>query len=295
VIHSLDHVVIAVNDLEAAARDTTALLGREPAWRGTHPAWGTANSLFRLANTYLELLSPQGEGGLGAQVAAFLDESGEGVLALAFGTDDATGCASELRARGISTSDPLEGEGEDAASGAMRRWRNVFVSPESSRGTVLFAIEHLEGELPDSEPITAVEAGVAALDHVVIYSNDLDASKALYGEGLGLRLALDRSFEARGARILFFRVGGTTVEVAGQLEPEAGADPSRDRFGGLAWQVPDAARARARLEEAGFEVTELRDGAKPGTRVCTVQSRTCGVPTLIIEPTSLVAGPAGRR
>ena len=59
--------------------------------------------------------------------------------------------------------------------------------------------------------------------------------------------------------------------------------------------MPDAACARARLVDDGFDVTEVRAGAKPGTRVCTVQSRTCGVPTLIIEPTSLVAGPAGRR
>jgi catechol 2,3-dioxygenase-like lactoylglutathione lyase family enzyme len=296
VIHSLDHVVVAVSDLEVATRDTSALLGREPAWRGTHPEWGTANTLFRLANTYLELLSPQGEGAMGARVAAFLEERGEGVLALAFGTDDAAGCAAVLRARGISIGDPVDGEGEDAASGAVRRWRNAFVSPESSRGTALFAIEHVEGELPDSKPVSEVEASVAALDHVVVYSDDLDATKALYGDGLGLRLALDRSFEARGVRILFFRVGGATVEVGGRLEPEPGtADTGRDRFGGLAWQVPDAGRARARLLEAGFDVSEVRDGFKPGTRVCTVRSRNCGVPTLIIEPTSLVAGPAGGR
>ena len=285
-IHSLDHVVVAVSDLEAATRDTSALLGREPAWRGTHPAQGTANSLFHLANTYLELLSPEGEDGLGAHVARVIADRGEGVMALAFGIDDAPKCATELRARGLVATDPLEGEGEDAISGAVRRWRSVFLSPESSRGTALFAIEHLEGELPDSAVIGAPEAAVGALDHSVVYSQDLDASRGLYGDGLGLRLALDRSFEERGVRILFFRVGGATLEVGGRLEPGDGADPSQDRFGGLAWQVPDADRARARLADAGFDVSEVRDGFKPGTRVCTVRSRTCGVPTLVIEPSS---------
>ena len=32
------------------------LLGRRPSWRGEHPGYGTANTLFRLDNTYLELL-----------------------------------------------------------------------------------------------------------------------------------------------------------------------------------------------------------------------------------------------
>jgi hypothetical protein len=38
------------------------------------------------------------------------------------------------------------------------------------------------------------------------------------------------------------------------------------------------------IRTAGFDVSELRDGRKPGTRVFTVRDGSCGVPTLMIEP-----------
>jgi hypothetical protein len=47
--------------------------------------------------------------------------------------------------------------------------------------------------------------------------------------------------------------------------------------------VPDAEAARARLLAAGLDVSEVRAGRKPGTRVLTLRGGTCGVPTLLLE------------
>jgi catechol 2,3-dioxygenase-like lactoylglutathione lyase family enzyme len=284
-LYSLDHAVIAVRDLAAAAQGYAALLGRPPSWRGVHPGAGTANALFRLENTYLELLTPQGAGPLGRRIDGVLAERGEGLVALAFGTDDAEACARRLRAAGLAVGDPSQGEGRDIESGAQRRWRSVLLAPEATRGPWLFAIEHLDAAdaLAPREPTTAPAAAVSALDHVLVASADLEASRSLYGARLGLRLALDRSFEARRLRILFFRVGGVTVEIVGRLG--AAPEPDRpDRFGGLAWRVPDVEAARQRLVASGFDLSEVRPGAKPGTRVCTVRRETRGVPTLLIQP-----------
>jgi catechol 2,3-dioxygenase-like lactoylglutathione lyase family enzyme len=268
---ALDHVVIAVDDLEAAARSYADLLGRSPSWRGVHPLAGSSNVLFRLENCYLELLA-------GTQLEA-------GLRALAFASDDAKAEAARLQQRGIPASEPAEGEGQDSASGAVRRWRNSFLPTAATRGLLLFAIEHLTGAdaLPRAPAAAEAEASVHALDHVVVASDDLEAARRLYGDALGLRLALDRRFEARGLRILFFRVGGVTVEVAGPLEPPAAAAPA-DRFGGLAFRVADVSAARARLATKGFDVSPVRAGAKPGTRVCSVRTGTAGVPTLLIGP-----------
>jgi hypothetical protein len=35
----------------------------------------------------------------------------------------------------------------------------------------------------------------------------------------------------------------------------------------------------------GVDVSEIRAGRKPGTRVMTVRNGTCGVPTLLVERT----------
>ena len=42
------------------------------------------------------------------------------------------------------------------------------------------------------------------------------------------------------------------------------------------------ARANARLKAAGLDVSEWRDGRRPGSQVFTVKSHTEGVPTLVI-------------
>jgi catechol 2,3-dioxygenase-like lactoylglutathione lyase family enzyme len=281
---ALDHVIVGVRDLEAAAATYAGLLGRTPSWRGEHPGWGTANALYRLENVYLELVTPTGDGPFGSGLRSHLDAAGEGPVGFALGTGDADALAAALRDRGLAAGDPLPGEGRDTASGAVRRWRNVMLPREAARGILVFGIEHRSP--PESLPLVVPDAPAAAvtgIDHVVVRTDAPEAAIAFYGEGLGLRLALDRTFEAWGARLLFFRVGGITIEVAAPARPPA-TPAAEDQLWGISWRVPDAAAARARLAAAGFDVSELRPGRKPGTRVCTVRGPTHGVATLLIEP-----------
>lgn len=283
-LHSLDHVIVGVRDLEAATKTFSSLLGRAPSWRGTHPGMGTANALFRLDNTYLELLGSTGEGGTASMLRARLDSDGEGLIGMAFGTDDAEACARELRARGLSPTDPLPGTGRDPERPHERAWKNVILPPNESRGPLIFAIEHLSpaDALPIAEPLAPKDSIVTGLDHIVVNTQDVEATRAFYGDKLGLRLALDRTFEKRGVRLLFFRVGGVTVEVASRFTSPVDAS-ARDRLWGLAWRVPDAEAARARVAAAGFSPTPTRDGHKPGTRVCSIDQGIPGVPMLLIE------------
>ena len=287
--HALDHVILAVRDLSEATRRYATLFGRRPSWRGEHPGQGSANTLFRLDNTYLELLAPEGEGAVGSALRAHLDAQGEGPLGLAFATDDAEAAHATLAARGLEPAPVEPGLGRDADSGLFRRWRNVMLPQARTRGVLLFGIEHVTPPelLPPAEAVGAVPAAVSGLDHAVVQTRDADAAIALYGEGLGLRVALDRSFPDWGMRLVFLRVGGVTVEIAQPLEDGAeGAalEVDRDRLWGLSWQVPDADAARARLAEVGVDVSEVRPGRKPGTRVMSVRDGACGVPTLLIEP-----------
>jgi len=286
VLTSLDHIVLAVRDLARATATYRNLLGQEPSWHGRHPAYGTANTLFRLENTYLELLAPAGEGPLAARVGSWLEKHGEGPFALAFGTEDADAAARTLRARGLESSDAADGLGRDERTGAERRWRSVFLPPSATRSVSMIVIEHRSppDALPAAVPFAGDTAAVAACDHVVVQSANADASRALYGDVLGLRLALDRAFEDWGVRLMFFRTGHLTVEIAASLTQ---SDPSApDRFWGISWRVPDIDAAHARLVAAEFDVSEIRTGRRPGTRVATVRAETHGVATLVIGPAS---------
>ena len=282
---ALDHVIVAVAELEAAARDHARLLGRSPSWQGEHPGIGSANVLFRLEDCYLELLAPAGPGAVGDALRARLAAHGEGPLGFALATADADTCATALRARGLAAADPQPGMGRDEPSGAWRRWRNVMLPAGAARGILVFGIEHQSPPelLPLSAPLGAPEAAVAGIDHVVVRSDAPEEAIAFYRDGLGLRLALDRTFEQWGARLLFFRVGGITVEIAAPTKPPE-APAAEDSFWGVSWRVGDVAAARERLLATGFDVSEVRSGRKPGTHVCTVRAPTHGVATLLIQP-----------
>ena len=280
----LDHVILAVRELDAAERLYARLLGRSPSWRGEHPGLGTRNALFRLGETYLELLAPSESGG--SFLRQRLAERGEGLLGFALATPDADACAKALGERGLHPEPPAPGMGRDTESGAFREWRNVFFPPAETRGVLVFGIEHRSAPelLPEVPPPGPAAAAVHGIDHVVVRTADPDAAIAFYGERLGLRLALDRSFPQWGARLVFFRVGGITVELAARLD--AAADPAApDQAWGISWRVADADAARARLLEAGFDASAVRTGRRPGTRVFTLHGEPCGVATLMLEPT----------
>jgi len=286
VLETLDHVVVGTDNLDAAMGRYGRLLGRRPSWRGEHPSAGTENVLFRLENTYLELLAPGGSGPVGDALRARLDAHGEGPVALAFGTADAHACRTAFEARGLAPGPAERSLGRDVESGGYREWVRVELPPAKTRGVVLFAIQHLSPPdmLTMSPPLADEASAISGLDHAVVRSADPEATKALYGDGLGLRCALDREFPQWGSRLIFFRVGGVTVEVAATLgdAEEAPTDAGRDDLWGLSFRVHDADRAHQRLVDYGFDVSEVRPGRKEGTRVLTV--RDAGIPTLLVEP-----------
>ena len=53
----IDHVLIAVTDLETAAREFQARHGLASVDGGRHPDWGTANRIVPLGSSYLELVA----------------------------------------------------------------------------------------------------------------------------------------------------------------------------------------------------------------------------------------------
>ena len=274
----VDHIIIAVADLEGATENYACLLGRAPSWQGRHPSYGTANSLFLLNNTYLELLAVDGEGPGAQQVQRALGVR-EGALAgLVFGVEDTAPFLEQARAAGLPVSDPAPGEGIDERTGRRRSWRSLFWPASSARGIFSFAIQHDEGGRLEfgaprgGHPITAV-------DHVVVQTKDGMAAKRFYGDQVGLRLALEREAPEWGGSFLFFRGGALTVEVI--ASPKSS---ETDRLWGIALETPDLEGTCARLRDAGVIVSELRAGRKPGTRVATVKSHCLEVPTLLIQP-----------
>ncbi|MCP3471286.1 VOC family protein [Bradyrhizobium sp. CCGUVB1N3] len=274
-ITGLDHVVALVSDIGAAKAAYQTLLARAPAWQNSGD--GADRVLFTLDNMTLELMAPSGFSVTADRMRALLDDH-EGVLAsLCFRVADVGKMHRRLDRVALKPEPVVEVESRDAESGAVLHWKRTRTATELTRGVRMFFLE-----LAEQRPISDVtDVGpIEGLDHVVVATEDSERAAALYGARLGLDLALDRSHHDWG-QLMFFRCGDLIVEVV--RRPVAGGDLSHDRLWGLSWRVADIEATRARLIAAGVDVSEVRNGRKPGTRVMTVRSRTCGIQTILLE------------
>lgn len=148
-ILGLDHVVVTVRDLDAAA-EAWRRLGFTVSPRGTHSAHlGSANYTIMFGEDYIELLGVLTATEHLRPTIAFLAER-EGLERAAFTTDDAAAGAAELRARGIDAVGPVHfGRPVELPGGGAGEARfNVFRWPpgEAPGGLRVFACQHLTRE-----------------------------------------------------------------------------------------------------------------------------------------------------
>lgn len=256
-ITGLHHVAVVVRDVDAAAAAYERMLGVAPM---AQDGGGARRAWFWLDNMGLELIAPDGDGSSGDRVRARLDAAGEGQWLVGFAVDDLEATARLCERRGLAVSETTE--------------RAVMFEPASTGG--------VQVALMGFPPLASQASGaVAGLDHVVIRTPNIDRAVANFGGRLGLDLRLDRANEAWGARQLFFRCGDGVVEFGASLKSPPSDAP--DSFGGLAWRVTDADAAQAQIAGAGFDVSEVRSGRKPGTKTFTVRDAPGGVPTIMIQ------------
>jgi len=277
VITGLDHVVVLVGDIKSATAAYERLLARAPAWQNSGD--GADRVLFTLENMTLELMAPSGFSVAADRIRNVIKLWDEGLASLCFRVGDIAKAHRRLDRVALKPDPVAEVESRDAISGAVLHWKRTRATTELTRGVRMFFLE-LGGERPPSA-VTAA-APVLGLDHVVVSTEDPERAAALYGARLGLDMALDRSHQDWG-HLMFFRCGDLIVEVV--KRPVAGADQSHDKLWGLSWRVADIEATRARLATAGIDVSEVRAGRKPGTRVMSVRDGTCGIHTLLLERT----------
>jgi len=284
VITGLDHVVVLVGDIGAGRAACERLLARAPSWQNSGD--GADRVLFTLDNMTLELMAPSGFSVAADRIRSVIDAQGEGLASICFRVADIAKMHRRLDRLALRPEPVTEVESRDSATGAALRWKRTRAATDLTRGVRTFFLE-----LACERPVSAVtsEAPILGLDHVVVSTQDSERAAALYGARLGLDMALDRSHQDWG-QLMFFRCGDLIVEVV--RRPVAAADQNKvqdrlhDKLWGLSWRVADIDATRTRLLADGTEVSEVRIGRKPGTRVMTVRSGTCGIQTLLLERTA---------
>ena len=130
-ITEIDHVAIAVRDLDAAIAWYQSALGARVAHRERIEHDGVEEALLKVAESFIQLLSPTTDS---SPVARFLERNGEGIHHVGYRVADCAAALEKMRAAGAQLIDVMPRAGSRGTTVA-------FVHPRSAFGTLIELVQ----------------------------------------------------------------------------------------------------------------------------------------------------------
>ena len=127
----IDHVAIAVHDLEAAIDYYRTTYGVEPVHRERIEKDGVDEALIKVADSYIQLLTPTRDD---SPVAKYLAAKGEGIHHVGYRVDDVAAALERVQGEGHRTIDAVPRPGSRGTTVA-------FVHPKAAFGTLIELVE----------------------------------------------------------------------------------------------------------------------------------------------------------
>lgn len=127
----IDHVAIAVRDLEAAISWYAEVFGADVAHREVVESDGVEEALLKVADSYVQLLTPVRDD---SPVAKFLDSRGEGLHHVGYRVADCSAALQAVRDHGGRTID-------EAPRPGSRGTTVAFVHPKAAFGTLIELVQ----------------------------------------------------------------------------------------------------------------------------------------------------------
>jgi methylmalonyl-CoA epimerase len=127
----IDHVAIAVHDIDAAIAWYADTLGAQVVHREDVVSDGICEALIKVGDSYIQLLTPTRED---STVAAFLERRGEGLHHVAYRVVDCAAALEAVKATGARVIDEVPRPGSRSTTIA-------FVHPKTSFGTLIELVE----------------------------------------------------------------------------------------------------------------------------------------------------------
>ncbi len=133
--YNLDHVAIAVRDLDAAVDAHRRQYGVEPSYREVVESQGVEEAMLPLGGSYVQLIQPLAAD---TPVGRFIDKRGEGLHHVAYAVADVEAALAHLAAAGAEL---VDREPRPGGRGA----RIAFVHPRAFAGTLVELVEVPDG------------------------------------------------------------------------------------------------------------------------------------------------------
>lgn len=257
----IDHVVIGVADLEGS-QGLWQKLGFTLTPRGRHIGWGTGNYCIMFPDDYLELLGIVDPAQFLSGLDAFLD-SGEGIMGLAFSTDDPAGLIDAFRARDIVADGPKELKRHLELPTGLAEPAFNLVHPEASAtpGLWSFVCHHLTPEIIRRPGWLEHANGACGIHSVTTVVEEPLSLRAAYERlfGHGAIIVTDATLVVRvGPHRLVF-VGADDVELMHPAASPPSGAPLPLVFA-LTLRTTNARGTVDCLNASGVEYRELADG-----------------------------------
>jgi methylmalonyl-CoA/ethylmalonyl-CoA epimerase len=127
----IDHVAIAVRDIDAAVRWYGETFGAEVAHREIVPGDDVEEVLLEVSDSFIQLVTPRSER---STVARFLDQHGEGIHHVGFRVKDCAEALESVKASGARVIDEVPRPGSRGTTVA-------FIHPKGAFGTLIELVE----------------------------------------------------------------------------------------------------------------------------------------------------------
>lgn len=132
---AIDHVGLAVSDLDAAIAFHRDVLGMELAHTEENPEQGVREAMMRIGDSHIQLLAPLTPD---STIATFLDSRGPGMQQVAYRVADIDAVSATLRERGLRLL-------YDAPRRGTSNSRVNFIHPKDAGGVLVELVEPAAG------------------------------------------------------------------------------------------------------------------------------------------------------
>lgn len=151
----VDHIIVAVADLQDGTRQMQDLTGVEAVFGGRHPGRGTQNALLATGpRSYLEILAPQSDVDVPEAVEWLLAFDDLKPTNFAVSTTDMPGTVALLQNQGYVTSDPTPGS-RSLPDGGTLMWTAMGISDPAIVGAPFF----IQWDVASPHPATTSPRG----------------------------------------------------------------------------------------------------------------------------------------
>ena len=255
----VQNIFLATKNIEETSQKFSIFFGINPNFIGQSKKLGIDIISFGLNKTNICLISPKHSGAWFEILNNFLKNKGEGIFGINFSSDDFGNDYDNFAKNDLKLSDKIESNFE-GNNKDQKKFSFFNILDKTVESLNIIVSNEMDFQLNKENS----KNNLSKVNQLVIQTESPESIKDIFEKKLSIRLALDKTFKEWAGRMLFFRLGGVTLEVI-----EGKDIKQNSKYFGIGWHADNYNKCYNDLLKDGFRLSEIRTGRKKGTLVST--------------------------